>query len=238
MLLRERPLMPADLLPAPGPLPSLTTAFSRRAAIFGATASAGLLVGSVARSLVPVAALANTAVPHGPLTLAQAEELDFAALWASLPAAAQARIGALALRNEMFLQINEDGGFHTTADDRDVAEGLANEALDELRPAIWEALPDVMPTVYDEPYPLWQALDERNPPSTVNVRGLGRVALVKDGWEWFAVTTSARLKLGGAVDLNSRDEGAPREWLFWTVDDIKAERLRRHPEMAGRDDEA
>ncbi len=237
MLTRECLLMPIGLLPAPVALPSLTMAFSRRAAIFGAAASAGVLAGSAARSLAPSAVLSSTTRPHGPLTLAQAEELDFAALWSSLPAAAQARIGALALRNEMFLQINKDGGFHTTADDRDVAEGLASDALGDLRPAIWDALPDVMPTVYDEPYPLWQALDGRDPPSTVNVRGLGRVALVKDGYEWFAVTAGARLKLGGAVDLNSHDEDAPRDWLFWTADDIKAERLRRHPEMSAHEDE-
>ncbi len=51
MLSRERPLAPSGLLPAPAPLPNLATAFSRRAAIFGAAATTGLLSGSAARAL-------------------------------------------------------------------------------------------------------------------------------------------------------------------------------------------
>ena len=228
MLTRERPRTSTDL-PPPAPLPCLTTTFSRRAAIFGAAASTGVLAS-------PVAALPGAPTrPQGPLTLTQAEELDFAALWRSLPMATQARLGAMVLSNEMLLlQIEEDGGFHTTAGDRNTAVTLASDVQAELWAAIWAALPDVMPTVYDEPYPLWQALDERDPPAEIDIRGHGRCPLVKDGWEWFAVTAVGRLKLGGVVDLDSRDDGAPRRWLFWTVADIKAERLRRHPEMTFR----
>ena len=51
LMQRERLPVPAGLLPAPAHLPSLQTAFSRRAAIFGAAASTGLLAGSAARSV-------------------------------------------------------------------------------------------------------------------------------------------------------------------------------------------
>ncbi len=46
------PGLPA--MPPPAPLPSLPTAFSRRAAIFGAAATTGVLVGSAARALAPL----------------------------------------------------------------------------------------------------------------------------------------------------------------------------------------
>lgn len=169
----------------------------------------------------------------GPLTLAQAEALDFGALWRSLPADTQFRLGAMGLRNEMMLLLEEDGGFHTTADDRSAATELASDVQAELRPAIRAALPDVMSMVYDEPCSLWPALDDCHLPADVEVRGMGRTPPVEGGWEWFAVGAAARHKLGGAVDLDSRGEDAPRRWSFWTAADIEAERLCRHPEMAG-----
>lgn len=167
----------------------------------------------------------------GPLTLPQAKTLDFDALWWSLPSETQAHIGALALRYEAYFTLREDGGFHTTDCERDIAEGLADKALDELRPTIWQALPDLMPTVYDEPYPLWQMLESGEPPATVDVRGLGVRPLVKDGWQWFVPDGSTLVLLGGAVDLDSHIKGAPHRWQFWTAVDIEAERLRRHPEI-------
>jgi hypothetical protein len=157
--------------------------------------------------------------------------LDFAALWASLPAETQARIGALTLRYEAYFTLREDGGFHTTDCEREIAEGLSDKALDELRPAIWQALPDIMPLVHDEPYPLWQMLESREPPAVVDVRGLGLRPLVKDGWQWFVPDGERMVLLGGAVDLDSALEGAPNRWQFWTSADIDAERLRRHPEF-------
>ena len=45
------PALPAGLLPAPAPLPSLIAAFSRRAALFGAVASTGALAGSAVRAM-------------------------------------------------------------------------------------------------------------------------------------------------------------------------------------------
>ena len=55
MLLRERSPMPAAL-PAPAPLPSLQTAFSRRAAMFGAVTATGFLgaAGAAAMATGPV----------------------------------------------------------------------------------------------------------------------------------------------------------------------------------------
>ena len=48
-LARERPRTPA--LPPPAPLPSLTSALSRRAALFGAVTATSALAGSTARAL-------------------------------------------------------------------------------------------------------------------------------------------------------------------------------------------
>lgn len=45
------PALSAGLLPTPAPLPSLTTAFSRRAALFGTVASTGALAGSAVRAV-------------------------------------------------------------------------------------------------------------------------------------------------------------------------------------------
>lgn len=46
MLTRDRTLVPAAYLPAPAPLPSLTSAFSRRAALFGTVSATGFLAAS------------------------------------------------------------------------------------------------------------------------------------------------------------------------------------------------
>lgn len=54
--------MPA--LPPPAPLPSLPTAFSRRAAIVGAVASTGALAGAAARALGPSGALPADDMPR------------------------------------------------------------------------------------------------------------------------------------------------------------------------------
>lgn len=93
----------------------------------------------------------------------------------------------------------------------------------------------MLPTVYDEPYPLWQVLDGRKAPAEVDVRGIGLCRLVSQGGEWFARIGADLVELGGAVDLDNAVPGAPNRWQFWTVADIDAERVRRHPEMAGRE---
>lgn len=93
---------------ASAPLPSTRPTLSRRSALAGAVAAALTPSAAGARALTP------SPVPVGPLTLAQAEAVDFAAVWSSLSPAAQARIGALAIKAETFDQIGQDGGFHTT----------------------------------------------------------------------------------------------------------------------------
>lgn len=206
-------------------------ALSRRSALAGAVAAA--LAPSAASGRAPTPSRA----PVGPLTLAQAEVVDFAAVWASLSPEAQARIGVLAIEAETFDQIGQDGGFHTTEGDRGTAEAWANDARHEALPAaIWAALPNMLPTVYDEPYPLWQVLDGRKAPSKVDVRGVGSCRLVNRNGEWFAWVGPDLVGLGGAVDLDNRDDSTPPRWQFWTIADIEAERIRRHSEMACRGD--
>ena len=71
-LTRERPRTPAA--PPPTPLPSLTNAFSRRAALFGAVTATSALAGSTARAL-PL--LRQEMVPTADAYLvALADELD------------------------------------------------------------------------------------------------------------------------------------------------------------------
>lgn len=53
--------LPAGLLPAPSPLPSLSDAFSRRTALFGAVAATGALAGSAAAAMVPAGLTDNDA---------------------------------------------------------------------------------------------------------------------------------------------------------------------------------
>ena len=57
-----RPELPTEpLLPAPAPLPSLTSALSRRATLFGAVAATGALAGSAALATVPAGLSSNDA---------------------------------------------------------------------------------------------------------------------------------------------------------------------------------
>ncbi|MGI4941001.1 MAG: hypothetical protein ACRYHQ_10650 [Janthinobacterium lividum] len=58
MLSRERPRS-AIALPMPAPLPPLTTALSRRAALFGAVTVSGALASSAAMAMVPAGLTAN-----------------------------------------------------------------------------------------------------------------------------------------------------------------------------------
>ena len=71
---RDRTLVPAGL-PVPAPLPSLTSALSRRAALFGAVASTGFLAAAGAPSLAKGEAI--TALPSA-LNPADAALIDFA----------------------------------------------------------------------------------------------------------------------------------------------------------------
>ena len=74
-------------------------------------------------------------------TLARLQTLDFIALWASLPADAQARIGTLAIREEFASQVVQDGGFETTVTHRTIADQIRQATTDALPEAVWSAFP-------------------------------------------------------------------------------------------------
>ena len=163
------------------------------------------------------------------MTLEQLQSFDFAALWANLPPDRQAAIGALAIQAEFATQVEIDGGFDTTDEDRLTAEDIKSKATEALPPIVWAAFPDLLPDTPDDAYPLWQIIDTREPPAEVYVRGVGLRSLIQNGHQWFVLVLGEPVELGGAVDLNGKDGAAPHRWQFWTVADIAAERLRRHP---------
>ena len=169
------------------------------------------------------------------LTLAETEALDFSALFASLPRETQVRIGALAIEAEFLGCLELDAGLHADHEDQGQAEMLRGKVDDLLPRIVQEAFPELLPIDYDWVHPIWVVLSTRDPPATVAVRGMsGQRRLHRVDTDWFVLDGDRLVQLGGAADLDSREEGKPARLLFWTVEDIDAERLRLHPELAIR----
>ena len=165
------------------------------------------------------------------MTLDQLRALDFATVWASISPERQAEIGAMVIRQECANQVARDGGYDTTEDERGKAEAVSGEVLNALPAVIWAAIPDVLPTLYDDPYPMWQVMGRAGkgePVPMISVRGLPRRRRpVLRGSTWFVRARGGFVELGGAVDLASRNPDALPVWEFVTLADIEAERRQR-----------
>jgi hypothetical protein len=164
------------------------------------------------------------------MTLDQLRSLDVAAVWAALDPERQAVIGRAALRYAFADLVAEDDGTDTVAADRGEAGVVRDSMLTGIPEAVAPAFPDL--AWFEGLVPAWALRQPALDLGRVRVNGYrGRRAVRLQGTETLLIRDGrAWIELAGAHDIAGPDD--PADWLFWTVPQVEAERLRRHPEFA------
>ncbi len=172
------------------------------------------------------------------MTLAKLHALDPLALWRALPSDRQAGIIVPLLTSVFSEVVMDDDGTDASWHDREAAAAIHHDTFDTAWKAIEAAFPDILA---DDPTALWPlyrddlaaAIDDAE---TAEVHGLpGRHSVFKvEGaalHHYRQVSIGGRLhEVGGWRDV--AQPGRPPRWVAWTDEQVDAERLRRHPEMA------
>lgn len=165
------------------------------------------------------------------MTLSELESLDFATLWARLPSRHQAAIGVAAITKEFASLVAQDDGTDASPAERGVADGIENKILNELPGLVGGAFPQFQWEDENALTHAWQIMpDAMVEPGKIRVKGLRGLRRAYScrllGW---SIRLGGRdVEIGGFENAET-DPGLPPIWIGWTVDQIEAERLRRHP---------
>ena len=166
------------------------------------------------------------------MTLAELQSLDFARLWSSLPAQVQVAIGTGCLINAIAQVVVDDDGTDASPADKDVAADMLDAAFQSIWTTIDKALPEYLAPDLTALHGLDDGMqDEKGRVEIKGVRGYRKLYSSRSRHEGFVHIGGAEVEIGGFK--NVAEPGQPPRWEAWTLDQIEAERLRRHPEAKG-----
>ena len=165
------------------------------------------------------------------MTLDQLRALDPAALWVSLTAAQQASIIVPLLTSAFAEVCVEDDGTDCSAADQEAAATLAQTTYQQAWDAIDRAFPDILDPDLTALHGLGDGMqDDQGRVAVKGVHGRRKLYSSRSRHEGFVRIGGVEIEIGGFK--NAAEAGQPPRWEAWTLDQIEAERLRRHPEQA------
>ena len=125
----------------------------------------------------------------------------------------------------------DDDGTDASAADKDVAADMLDAAFQSIWTTIDKALPEHLAPDLTALHGLGDGMqDDKGRVAVKGVHGRRKLYSSRSRHEGFVRIGGAEVEIGGFK--NAAEAGQPPRWEAWTLDQIEAEGLRRHPEQA------